>query len=313
MISRLLEVLACGAVIAAAAAWTPPPIQAVPVYTVLMDQQEAGAANFMEDLSRLWKNLHAPVPGRLSPTHSSSAGRSLRLLGRGRGHFAIIDTAVATSSLAQHEGLAAVALLWPVYLHALTSSGLASLARPIRQPVIVAGSARYVYDAFMEWNTNKRNKPTQVTLLADGGDFLETAMEQDSILLFSAPAPLARLVELMEEEPELRLASLSPRLVENLRLLNPWLQTKVLAAGTYPRMRRKKLLPVRYLLMVARKDLPEAVIRKMLITLYYRTKAMAPYSPLFGMMNPKLNEVFAQLIPYHPVTGKTLGFVQKSP
>ena len=132
--------------------------------------------------------------------------------------------------------------------------------------------------------------------------------EAEDVILFSAPAPFADLVELMEENSELRLLSISPRLADNLRLLNPWLQTDVLAARTYPRMNARRALPVRYLVMVGRTDLPEEIVRKMLISIYDKTAATAPYNPLFGAMGSKLNQVFAQLFPYHPVTAKKLGF-----
>jgi hypothetical protein len=297
-------------VFALLAAWAGP-LTAAPVYTVVADRKEVGVERFLEDLSRIWKELHVPAPGRLAVTYAAEPKRRLRLLSRGRGQFAIIDTAVATALLTQHEGLAAVALLWPGYLHAVTRAPIATLALPIRKPVKVAPSARYVYDALMEWKRDRRAKISRVTLLSNGEDFLQDFEDDEEVMLFSAPAPFAELVELMEEDSDLRLLSVSPRLAENLRLLNPWLQTEVLAAGTYPRMNRRRALPVRHLVMVGRKDLPEAIVRKMLITLYDKTSATAPYNPLFGALGPKLNQVYAQLFPYHPVTAKKLGFLKK--
>lgn len=297
------SILFCALSVAWAAA-----LSAAPVYTVIADRQGLAVEQFLEDLSRIWKTLHVPAPGRLAVTHAGEPKRRLRLLSRGRGQFAIIDTAVATAILTEHEGLAAVALLWPGYLHAVTRAPLAALALPIRKPVKVAHSARYVYEALMEWKRDRRAKITNVTLLPNGQDFLQDFDEGDDVILFSAPAPFADLVELMEEDSDLRLLSMSPRLMENLRLLNPWLQTEVLAARTYPRMNTRKVLPVRHLVMVGRKDLPEEIVSKMLISLYDKTSAIAPYNPLFGAMGPKLNQVFAQLFPYHPVTAKKLGF-----
>lgn len=309
------SVLACPILVfALLAAWAGP-LTAAPVYTVIADRKEVGAERFLEDLSRIWKGLHVPAPGRLAVTYAAEPKRRLRLLSRGRGQFAIIDTAVATALLTQHEGLAAVALLWPGYLHAVTRAPLSKipsvLALPIRKPVKVAPSARYVYDALMEWKRDRHARISRVTLLSNGEGFLQNFEDDEAVMLFSAPAPFADLVELMEKDSDLRLLSVSPRLTENLRLLNPWLQTEVLAAGTYPRMNTRRALPVRHLVMVGRKDLPEAIVLKMLITLYDKTAATAPYNPLFGAIRPKLNQVFAQLFPYHPVTAKKLGFLKK--
>lgn len=288
--------------------------QAAPVYTVVVGGEEMGAARFLEDLSQIWKGLHVPAEGRLAVITSATPEARLRLLTRGRGHFAIIDTAAATSLLARYEGLAAIALLWPGYLHVVAGRrGAPALRLPMREKLAVAESARYVFDALMEWNQDTERPPTRAVLIPEGDALLERLSDGGEVLLFSAPAPFAPLVELMRQEPAPRLLPVSPRLMDDLRLLNPWLQTATLAAGTYPGMSTKLQLPVRHVLLVGRKDLPEAIVAKMLISLYSKARSVAPYSPLFGALNRNLNVFFAQLFPYHPVTAKRLGFPRKSP
>jgi TRAP-type uncharacterized transport system substrate-binding protein len=300
--------LACWAATVAA------PVQAVPVYTVAVGAGEMGAAQFLEDLGQIWKGLHVPAEGRLAVIVSATPEARLRLLTRGRGHFAIIDTAAATSLLVQHEGLAAIALLWPGYLHVVAGrQGAPALQLPMREKLAIAESARYVFDALMEWNQDTEHAPTRAALIPDGSELLNRSRDDEEVVLFSAPAPFAPLAELLEQEPALRLLPVSPRLMDELRLLNPWLQTETLAAGTYPGMSSKLLLPVRHVLLVGRKDLPEAIVAKMLISLYTKARSAAPYSPLFGALNRKLNVFFAQLFPYHPVTAKRLRFPKKSP
>lgn len=308
----MVRIILCGLACAAMLARTPA-LLAAPVYTVMADRREVGVDVFLADLSRMWRNLHVPVAARLVVTEPGSAALRLRLLNRGRGDFAIVETGAATAMLGEHPGVAAIGVLWPGYLHAVTRARLLTLARPIRQPVLVAGNARYVFDALQEWNRYGRRPRTNATLLPDGGDLLAKFREKDGVLLFSAPAPLASLVKLLDEDSSARIVPISPRLVENLRLLNPWLQKEVLGANTYPRMNQKLLLPARYLVMVGRQDLPEAIVTKMLNTLYFKSAAVGPRNPLFGAMRSKLNLVFARLFPYHPVTAKRLGIPQKSP
>jgi hypothetical protein len=281
--------------------------EGVPVFTVLTGAETAGAEEFLRDLGTVWKHLHHPIVGLLAANAVDDPERRLRLLERGRGHFAIIDTPLAIRKLAEHPSLVAIGLLWPEYLHVLTADPkLRSLELPLRRKLTVSPSARYVYDALLEWS---QDKPNQAGLLALGeAPDPYFALPEDGVWVFSAPAPTEEVAAVLTDNSELRLLSVSPRLVEELRLLFPWLQTERLPRGAYPEVRGKLELPVRHLLMVGRRDLAPPAVQKMLRSLYDRKRAVAPFNPLFATLDEKLNVVFAKLVPYHPVAAKALAF-----
>ncbi|MCZ6646559.1 MAG: hypothetical protein O7B79_10000 [SAR324 cluster bacterium] len=316
---------------------------AAPVYTVIAGSSEPGTAKFLADLSRIWRLMHTPTADRLAVITVDRPGLRLQRLSRGRGHFAVIDTAVAARELANHEGLAAVALLWPGYLHAIASSGGPPVLRlPLSAELSIAENARYVYEGLMEWSEGRPEQQELLRLVPGGPELLDRknsggtlsdqqtdqsgqavrergdselpAQEQDrsGLLLFTAPAPLARVVRVMEEDPSLRLVPVAGNLVEELRLRFPWLQTETLPRGAYPGMNSRLVLPVRYQLIVGRRDLAPATVEKMLVSIYRRKGAAAPINPLFSMLNEKLNAIFTELFPYHPVTADFLGFAPRT-
>ena len=216
------------------------------------------------------------------------------------------------------------------------------LRLPLTTELSIAGNARYVYEGLMEWSDGRPEQQKLLRLVPGGpellarnhggggpsaqdpeetgqpargrGDTEQPAQEpvRSKLLLFSAPAPLAQVVRVMEEVPSLRLVPVAGNLVEELRLRFPWLQTETLPRGAYPGMKSRLLLPVRYQLIVGRRDLAPATVEKMLISLYRRRGATAPFNPLFSMLNEKLNAIFTELIPYHPVTAEFLGFARRT-
>ncbi len=310
---RGLPWLACAAALAMAALG-PLPAAGAPVYTVLAGEKEAGVAGFLEDLSRMWRLLHKPTVDRLAVVTVEDQKTRLRKLSRGRGHFAVIHTSVAASTLAEHEDLAAIALLWPDYLHALTASrGMSVLGLPLSRKLAIAENARYAYEGLMEWSDGKRGQRKLLGLVAGMGQWFEEDRAEEEVLLFSAPAPLAAMARRLADDDDLRLLRISGRLVEELRLRHPWMQTATLPRNAYPGMKSKLVLPVRHQLLVGRKDLPAPTVEKMLRTLYRRKGASAPINPLFGALDKKLNRIFAELFPYHAVAAKALGFPLQSP
>lgn len=280
---------------------------AAPVYTVLASREAAGSVEFLRDLGEMWRRLTQPLPGRLAAAYAEDGEARLRLLARGRGHFAIVDTPTAVRRLPEYPRLAAIGLLWPEYLHVLaTDTRATALGLPISRTLRIGSSARYLYDGLLEWS---QDKPEQGDLLefAGAADLFFEPLHQE-LLIFSAPAPTEKVAVALMENPGLKLLPVSPKLVEELRLLFPWLQTGRLPKEVYPGVRGRLELPVRHLLMVGRRDLTDPVVAKMLRTLYRRKAAVAPFNPLFGTLDEKQNLLFAKLIPFHPVAAKTFKF-----
>lgn len=248
----------------------------------------------------MWRGLTQPTPGLLAAGIADDPEARLRLLARGRGHFAIIDTPTAVRRLPELPRVVAIGLLWPEYLHVLApGSGSPALTLPLVRRLRIAGSARYVYEGLLEWSQDKPEQAGLLDFVGSADLFFEPLVGE--MLIFSAPAPTEKVIVSLVENPGLSLLPVAPKMVEELRLLFPWLQTARLPQDAYPGLRGRPELPVRHALMVGRRDLADAVVEKMLRTLYRRKGAAAPFKSLLGNLDEKANLLFAKLIPFHPV------------
>ena len=285
---------------------------AKPLLTLLAGGGPDGSAVFLEDLTHLWNRMTQPIPEALTTAIVPEVGRRLRALGRNRAHFAIITTAQATHLLPEYRDLAAIGLLWPNYLHALTRDPAVShVGLPVKGQVTVAAADRFVLDGLREMTLDGSGREEPPRLAENGALPAFLAGSGGEVFFFTAPVPVEEVSQALEREDGLRLLAFSSRFVEELRLLYPWLQTATLKRGTYPGMTRNLELPVRYQVMVARRDLAAPAVHKMLRALYRRSPAVAPFNPLFGTLNGKTNAAFAKLFPFHPVAAKELGFRQE--
>lgn len=290
-----------------AAALLPHPAAARPVLVVLNGGRADGSGPFLDDLAVLWARLTRPTPHRLAVRRVMGAEGRLRALVRGRGHFALIDSSRGAQLLGEHKSVAAIGLLWPSFLHVVTQAKqVSAFALPLSQEIVILENARYVYDGLLEWSQENPEAAPWFSLAPRGSSPLDIAAGGTALVLFSAPAPLAGLVQALAVEPALKVLPVSSGLLEELRLMHPWLQTRTLPRGTYRGVRRPWPLPVRHLLLVGRRDLPADVVKKMLATLYGRSAALAPFNPLFGSMRRRSNAFLAELVPYHPTAVRVL-------
>ena len=290
----------------------PGPAAAKPLLTLLAGSEPDGSAFFLEDLTHLWNRMTQPIPEALTTAIVPEVDRRLRALSRNRAHFAIITTAQATRLLPEYRDLAAIGLLWPNYLHALTRDPAVSrVGLPVKGQVTVAAADRFVLDGLREMTLDDSGQERPPRLAENGALPAFLAGTDEEVFFFTAPVPLEEVSQALERGDGLRLLAFSGRFVEELRLLYPWLQTATLKRGTYPGMTRNLELPVRYQVMVARRDLAAPRVHKMLRALYRRSPAVAPFNPLFGALNGKSNAAFAKLFPFHAVAAKELGFRQE--
>ncbi len=234
----------------------------------------------------------------------------MRELERGRAHFAIIESHVAVQMLGGLDRLAAIGLLWPNYLHVIgRKSGATDLRIPLTQKLLITESALYVFEALSELSLDKKGQWELVELAKPGVQPLERAGDGDVTVLFSAPAPLEGVLKMLTERDDLQLLRVSNNLAEEMKLRFPWLQTEILPRNSYPGINRNWVLPVWHHLMVGRRNLSVETVEKMLKTIYGNNRAVRASNPLFRSLNGKLNETFAKLIPFHPVTARTFKFV----
>ena len=132
-------------------------------------------------------------------------------------------------------------------------------------------------------------------------------------MLFAAPAPVWELQQAQERDSRLRLLPISNKLVDEFKLAYPWLVTEKLGRGDYPALDRNLELPAVYEILVGRRDLPAATVRKVLDTVYGRSNAMVLFDPLFGQTNARMNAVFGKLMPFHPETARRFNFTPSVP
>ncbi|MBI4082851.1 MAG: hypothetical protein HY423_09600 [Candidatus Lambdaproteobacteria bacterium] len=270
-----------------------------------------GEGPFAEELAQLWRRGNRPTLERLALAPIADAVSALAALRRGRGDFAIVDVATAFETLGEPKGLAAIGVLWPELLHAVTRGrGLRIVELPLKGPVRVAPNARYAFDALVEWS---QEQPEQLGLLhlQQAGDAERPAPQPDEVLLLSGAPPIEGLAAALGTSGnDRRLIPISTRMVEELKLIYPWLQTAPLLRGAYPTLDSNMELPARYLVMVSRRSLPDPTVQKMLTTLYEKGRAVSPYDPRFGEIQGARNQLFAKLLPYHPLAARVLRLEQ---
>lgn len=287
---------------------------AEPVVTVLRGGAADVSGWFLEDLARIWRRSNKPSGHRLAAREVAELPRRLRILERGRAHFAILDAASAIRILGEHLNLAAVGLLWPNYLHALgRGTGSPTLGLPLRERLDIAQSAGYVFTGLSEWAEGRAGQAELLKQLEAGEAPPLLAGDGDGVMLYSAPAPWDETLQLLESRPDLHLLRFSNRFMEELKLLYPWLLSETLPKGSYPGMTRDWIMPAWRPVMVGRRDLEPVIVQKMVRTLYRSNPALKKANPLFRVLDSKVNEAFSKLLPFHPVAAKAYNFQSTKP
>jgi hypothetical protein len=225
-----------------------------------------------------------------------------------------VDAATAAAQLSDAGRLTAVAVLWPTLVHVLSRNpAVREMKLPPPAETWVFGETQALHGVLREQMNAGQGDPATLaampmTMLRDALDYAETP-----VLLFPAPAPLLEVAEALGRDPSLRMLPFSAPLLEELKLDAPWLLTGTLGPGSYPGLKSTLELPAVYQILVGRRDLPDASVRKMIETLYRRTNAMAMFDPLFGKLDSRMNAVFAKLMPFHPVTARAFNFTPSIP
>jgi TRAP-type uncharacterized transport system substrate-binding protein len=304
LLPLLAALLAGGASVAAAA----------PLRTALVAEQGDGSWRFLSDLAQLWRNRYEPTPEQLLVRAVPGALARLRAVSRGRGDFAVVDAATATAHLGDYPRLAAIAVLWPDLLHAVTRNpAVHELSLPVPAELWALDNAAFAYQTLGDLS---RNDPAHKALLSRvPDDILPDALDYANgpIVLFTAPTPLRELYVAMGKDPRLQLLPIGNKLMDELKLAWPWLTTDKLERLTYPGQSRNLELPAVYEILVGRRDLPVPTVRKVLNTAYGSASAMALFDPLFGQVDGRMNAVFGKLLPFHPETARRFNFTPSVP
>lgn len=289
----------------------PAPARGAQVRSLLVGPDNGASERFARDLQQLWAYRNTPTPERLRVRVGGDAAARLREVRRGRAHFAVVDVAAAARELPAQAGLAAVVVLWPRVLHAVTRNTEATrFTLPPAAEVWVldpTSQARNLLAAAAGSNAGWL-LPTPPDVLMDALQYAETPL-----LVVPGPVGMEPLREGLSRWADLRLLAWDPELLEALGLERPWLVTHTVRPYTYPGQTRQLELPARHEVLVARRDLSAETVRKMLETLYPDDPALLPDSPLFNGLEPRLNAVFAELFSFHPTTAEALGFAQEQP
>ena len=288
--------------------------RAAPVRTALSAEGGDGSWRFLNDLKELWHNRYEPTAEQLAVRAVPGAEARLHAVNRGRGDFAVVDVATAAQHLSEYPNLTTVAVLWPNLLQAVSRNPAAQEVKlPVTVELWALDSAAYAFDTLRELT---RKDPAQTALLQRVPDsMLVDALDYSRvpILLFTAPAPLEEVTAAMARDGTLQMLPIGNKIVDELKLAYPWLVTEKLGRGAYSGLDRNLELPAVYMVLVGRRDLPAATVRKALDTVYGRSNAMALFDPLFGQTNSAMNAVFAKLLPFHPVTARRFNFTPAVP
>jgi len=287
------------------------PVRAEPVRTLLLAYPTPPEQRtFAEHLTLLWRGANQPTTERLALELGGEATARLRLVERGRGDFTPVTSAEAARLLPARPALSVLGVLWPELLHAVTAGpDPQTVGLPLTASVRVTPGAGYAFDALVEWSLDK---PEQLRLLGMAPPLAEQTAPfaglDGDVLLFSAPAPLAALSEaLAAPGSRLRLVPFSGRLVEDFKLIYPWLQSVNVARGAYPAMSRNMVLPARYLVLVGRLDLPGPTVAKLVRTLYKKGSAVGEDAPLLAGLEAERNALFGKLLRFHAEAARAYG------
>jgi TRAP-type uncharacterized transport system substrate-binding protein len=300
-----LPALVC---LAGAALFASPGAEAAPVRTLWVAGTGDGSMTFAEDLAALWDSRNGPTPERLAIDVRSDPAERVRAVNRGRADLTILSVDDAARLLPEHPRAAALGVLWPLYVHALTRGGsVQSLRLPLSSPAWVLESAPFAHEGLWERAGNGDGGRPGLELFP--ADWLPDALAQlrGEVLVFAAPAPLRELSEALQADPALRLVNIDPKLVEEWRLHYPWVRTVSLSPGVYPGVRGPLELPVRYQVLVGRLELGRATVQKVLDTVYGARDGAARIDPLFGQIRADINATFSPLLPFHPIAAEALG------
>jgi TRAP-type uncharacterized transport system substrate-binding protein len=308
---RPLRALALAAALLAAGA---PALPAAPVRTALAAESGDGSWRFLTDLAELWRSRYDPTPEQLAVRTVRGAQARLRAVSRGRGDFAVVDAATVAERLADYPRLTALAVLWPDLMLAVSRNpAVRELKLPVGAELWVLDSAGFAYDTLSELAGSDAGQRARLlrmpeNLLLDALDY-----GQEPVLLFTAPTPLLELNDALKRDARLQVLPIDNKIVDELKLAHPWLMTEKLERGAYPGLQRNLELPAVYRVLVGRRDLPAATVRKVLDTVYGRTSAMAPFDPLFGQTDGRMNAVFGKLMSFHAETARRFNFTPSVP
>jgi hypothetical protein len=289
-------------------------VWSAPILTLLRDQTPDGSKGFTDVLVRLWDSRTQPTPDRLAVRVVIGARQRLSVLARGRGDFAIVTAEEAAALLPEYKRLAAVAVLWPLDLIALTRNRqVNSVALPLRSEVWVLQGGDYAFHLLSELTRDKPEQQALLSLLP--AEILPDALAyaDGPVLLASLPRVLPELSAALAGRSGLKVLPYGSSLLEELQLHYAWLTTDTLERGALPGLSKAQDVPALYLVMVGRRALPEGAIRKMLTTVYDRTTAATPFDPLFALINSRMNAVLSKLLPFHPVTAQVFNFPPSVP
>lgn len=310
---RAVLCAAMGAVLVALLLAGAKPVVAAPVRTVLHGPDMPAQTRFLADLAQLWRWRNAPTPERLATRELDAAELRMQALARERGDFALVDAATAAERLTAYPELAAVAVLWPEAVHAVTRNpAVNQVTLPPPAEYWVLESSRFIHDALRAEGMPRegRNAISLVpdAVLTDALNFAEAPV----VLVADAP-PVQALSEALGAQPDLRLLAFDPALLEELELNAPWLIPYTLDGGTYPGQGSPVEVPALYQVLVGRRDLPDATVEKMLDTAYDKARGAAVQNPLFAHLDSRLNAVFSKLFPFHTATARRFDFTPSLP
>jgi len=307
----LLAALLLAAPLMTAAA---PRALAAPVRTALAAEAGDGSWRFLTDLAQLWRNRYDPADDLLAVRAMDGAQARLRAVNRGRGDLTVVDAATAAAHLSEYPRLTAIAVLWPNLLQAVTRNpAVQELKLPLSAETWTLHNAEFAYQALGELTHDDAAQTALLQRVPD--DILVDSLDYANgpILLFTSPTPLRELTAAMNRDPRLQLLPIDGKIMDELKLADPWLTTGKLPRGSYPNQTRNLELPAVYQILVGRRDLPVPTVLKVLDTVYGSGNAMALFDPLFAQVNSSMNAVFGKLLPFHPVTAKRFNFTPSVP
>lgn len=280
---------------------------AEPRYLVLGGTEGSGSRAFARELVRLWTLPGAVKDKDFGLDWSFAAHPKSRLarLSEQRGDLAIVDAESAHRWLEAFPKVQVLTVLWANWLQVVSANpGLFELPANPRLTLRMHPNA---FPLAVTWGAQTYSGGKSIRWESTTPQTDEASLVLEDAWIVLAPAPTLEIHQRLQANPLQRLLALSPQLRQGLFETAPWMQVGMLPAGTYPGQEQDIVLPMQRPVLVARHDLPEAVVSEVLSLLFRQAEHWQPH-PLFRELKKTHNLAFQHRYAFHPAARKELGF-----
>jgi hypothetical protein len=284
-------------------------VQADPVATIVRGVEPDGSERLAEDLALLWRESFAFDGSWLAVRQQPDPRARLRALRQDRAAFAVLDAASYAALRDEFPEVAVLSALNPLPVHLLRRGAEPGPLRKAPGTIVFTAHARFLAETLAEQAAAAGSAPAVLRLTDPPGaiELLRRGPPPDSLVLLAAPLGTREIAAVLRGDPALHLQGLAGDVLDAVRRDRPWIFPATIVRGTYPEQAERVEVPAVYLLLLTLAQLPQDDARRMLDCLYGRREQVAPFDPVFALVERRANADVAKWAPFHATAAKELG------